>query len=188
MEAGFLRKSTQNKRGIESGNFLLGTVIMYPGLSQYELAKKLRWQSGKVDGAIRRLVNQKLIVIKGLERNGRTVNLIFPRDTTPPDVVDIPVKLLQFENGEWLDRAFIYALDSTTIGIAGYEIPEWKESAAFTAEIPIKIQRGKIILKIPEKFSRFYGVSRRHTAASVNGNAILITISGNIVKEKKYPA
>ena len=183
-----MKEPTQNKRGLESGNLLLGTVITYPGLSQYELAKKLNWQSGKVDGAIRRLVNQKLVTISRTERNGRIVNLIYPRNTTPPDVVAVPVKLLRFENGEWLDRAFVYALDSTTIGIAGYEIPEWKESAAFTEEIPVRREKKKMVLKIPEKFSRFYGIGKRHTAASVNGNAVLITISGNILKEKKYPA
>ena len=179
---------TQNKRGLQSGTLLLETVIMYPGLSQYELAKKLKWQSGKVDGAIRRLLNQKLIVIKRIERNGRTLNQIYPRTTTPPDEVDVPVKLLQFENGEWLDHAFIYALDSTTIGIAGCEKPEWKESATFTAEIPIRKQGGKIILKIPEKFSRFYGFGKRYTVASVNGNAVITTMSGYVVEEKKYPA
>ncbi len=183
-----MREPTQNKRGKESDNLLLGTVIMCPGLSLYELTKKLNWQSGKVDGATRRLVNQKLITIKSQERNGRTVNLIYPKDTTPSDVVKVPAKLLQFENGEWLDYAFIYALDSTTIGVAGCEIPRWKDSAAFTAEIQVKRQNGKIVLKIPEKFSRFYGIGRRHTATSVNGNAILISISGNIVEEKKYPA
>ena len=182
-----MREPTQNKRGKQSDNLLLETVIMYPELSQYEIAKQLKWQNGKVDGAIRRLVNQKLIVIKSLERNGRTVNLIYPRDTTPSDVIDVPVKLLQFENGEWLNRAFIYALDSTTIGIAGCEIPEWKEFAPFKAEIPTR-QKEKIILKIPEKFSRFYGIGRKHATTSIRGNSILITISGNIVKEKKYPS
>jgi len=183
-----MQELTRNKRGVESDKALLDVIKDYPGLSQYELTKKLNWQSGRVDGAIRRLFNQNQIVIKSIERTGRRVNLIYPKDTKPPDIIEVQENLLQFENGQWLDYAFVYALDSTTIGIAGCEIPEWKEFAFFTAEIPIKRQEGKIALQIPEKFSGFYGIGRRHLAASVSGNAILITISGTIVEEKKYPA
>ena len=116
------------------------------------------------------------------------MNLIYPKDTKPPDIIEVPENLLQFGNGQWLDCAFVYALDSTTIGIAGYEIPEWKEFASFTADIPIKRRDGKLILQIPEKFRGFYGIGRRHIAVSVNGNAVLITIAGSIVEEKKYPS
>lgn len=183
-----MQELTRNKSGLQSDKLLLEVITDYPGLSQYELTKKMGWQSGRVDGAIRRLVNQNQIVVKSMERNGRLVNLAYPKDQKPSDVIEVPANLLQSGNRAWLDCAFVYALDSTTIGIAGYGIPEWKEFAAFTAEISIKRAEGKIILQIPEKFSRFYGVGRRHTAASVNGNTVLITISGNIVEEKKYPA
>lgn len=183
-----MQELARNKRGIESDKLLLNMIKDYPGLSQYELIRKLGWQSGRVDGAIRRLVNEKLIVIKGLERNGRLVNLIYPKDSKPSDVIEVPANLLQIGNGNWLDYAFVYALDSTTIGIAGHEMPEWKEIACHTEKIPIKKQEEKIILQIPEKLSCFYNIKRRHRAASVNGNAVLITISGTIVEEKKYPA
>lgn len=189
-----MRQPTQNRRGKQTDNLLLQVAIMQPGLSQYELAKQLGWQSGKVDGATRRLLNQKLITINRTQRNGRTINLInpketlYPIETEPSDAIEVPIKLVRFENGEWANIAFVYALDSTTIGIAGHEIPEWKETAAFTEEIPTKRHKEKIILKIPEKFSRFYGIGRKHTGTSVNGNTILITISGNIVEEKKDPA
>lgn len=183
-----MQQLTKNKRGLESDKLLLDTIKDYPGLSQYELTKKLRWNSGHVDGAIRRLVNENLIVIKGLERNGRLVNLIYPKDSKPSNLIEVPVNLLQFENEEWRDCAFVYALDSTTIGIAGREIPEWKEYACFTEAIHIKKQGEKIVLQIPEKFSGFYNIERKHKAVSVNGNTLLITISGNLIQEKKYPA
>jgi hypothetical protein len=183
-----MQELARNKRGLESDTLLLKTIQDYPGLSQYELTQKLRWHSGRVDGAIRRLVNEKLIVIKGLERNGRTVNLIYPKDTKPPDIIEVPTNLLQFENGEWLNCAFVYALDSTTIGIAGQEIAEWSEISCFSEEIPIKKENGKIIMQIPFKLARFYKIGRKHRTVSVGGNTVLITISGNIVEAKKYPA
>jgi len=55
-------------------------------------------------------------------------------------------------------------------------------------EIPIRKDEEKIVLQIPEKFSRFYNIERKHKAVSVNGNNILVTISGNIIDEKKYPS
>jgi hypothetical protein len=95
---------------------------------------------------------------------------------------------LKVENQTWLDSAFVYALDSTTIGIAGHKILEWNENACFTEKTQIKNDKEKIILQIPEKFSRFYNLERKHKVVSINGNTILITISGNIIEEKKYPS
>jgi hypothetical protein len=185
---------TQNRRGKQTDNLLLQTTIMYPGLSQYEIAKQLGWPSGRVDGAVRRLVNQKLITINRAERNGRTLNLIYPKDTLyprntkPQDTIEVPANLLRLENGEWKNTAFAYALDSTTIAIASHEKPEWKENVAFTAEIPIRSEKRKVVLTMPEKFTRFYNIGKKQTAITINDNSILITISGNIVEAKKYPA
>ena len=123
-----MTKKTRNKNGLESDRILLETIKEYPGLSQYELAKKLKWQSGRVDGAIRRLLNEGQVVIKTLERNGRRVNLVYPEDSKPANVVVVPEALLHVGNPTWLDSAFIYALDSTTIGVSGHEMPEWAET------------------------------------------------------------
>jgi hypothetical protein len=182
------RPLKRNKRGLESDEILLAKVKDYPGLSQYELAKKLKWQSGRVDGAIRRLLNEGLIVLKTLERNGRRVNLVYPADLKPASIVEVPEELLRVGNPTWLDSAFIYALDSTTIGISGHEMPEWAEISCFLNKIPIERDNGKVVLEIPENFQRFYNMERKHRVVSINGNNLLITISGNLIEEKKYPS
>ena len=74
------------------------------------------------------------------------------------------------------------------IGIAGHEMPEWSEISCFTEEIPIEKEKDRVVLQIPERFSRFYSIDRKHKVVSVNGNNILVTISGRIVEEKKYPS
>ncbi len=181
-------QKTRNKRGLESDEILLAKVKGYPGLSQYELAKKLKWQSGRVDGAIRRLLNEGQIVIKTLERNGRRVNLVYPEESKPTNIVEVPEKLLHVGNPTWLDSAFIYALDSTTIGISGHEMPEWAEISCFLKQIPIKRDNGKLVLEIPGNFKRFYNMDKKHRVVTINGNNLLITISGNLINEKKYPS
>ncbi|MEM2975145.1 MAG: hypothetical protein QW821_01820 [Candidatus Bathyarchaeia archaeon] len=65
---------------------------------------------------------------------------------------------------------------------------EWNEISCFLAKIPIQKTENKILLKIPEKFWRFYNMARKHSVVSINGNTILITLSGNIIEEKRYPA
>ena len=131
-----MQELTRNKRGIQSDKLLLETVNSHPGLSQYELAKMLDWQSGRVDGAIRRLVNGNQILIKSTQRNGRLVNLVYLKENKPANVIEVPISLLKIGNRVWADSAFVYALDSTTIGVAGQEMPEWKEVACFTETIP----------------------------------------------------
>lgn len=183
-----MKELRRNKRGVESDQVLLDLIEGYPGLSQYELAKKLKWPSGRIDGSIRRLLREKKIFIKVLERNGRHANLICPKNEKPSDSIEVPARLLQIDNPTWLDSAFVYALDSSTIGIAGREMEEWKEVSCFLEKVQIKREYEKVILQIPENFKRFYDWERKHRVVSVNGNNLLITISGDIIEEKRYPS
>jgi len=177
-----------NRKGIESDQLILEVIKNYPGLSQYELAKKLKSSSGRIDGSIRRLLKQHEISIRVLDRNGRRANLIYPREEKPFDLLEIPINLLKTENPLWDKNGFIYALDSSTIGISGKELPEWKEISCFQQMIPLKKEGEKVELHIPETFLRFYNMERKHRIVSLNGNNILITISGDIIEEKKYPS
>jgi len=183
-----MKELRRNRRGLQSDEILLEVIRGQPGLSQYEIGKKLKWPSGRVDGSIRRLLNENKVLIRILERNGRRVNLVYPKDDKPSNVVEVPEKLLRTENPMWQDSAFVYALDSTTIGISGREMPEWNEISCFIEKIPIHKREEKLVLEIPEKFRRFYDLERKHRVVSLNGNNILITVSGNIIEEKKYPS
>jgi len=176
-----------NKRGKESDETVLDIIKNSPGLSQYELASKLKWSSGHVDGSIRRLLKANKIFIRIIERNGRRVNLVYPEEKKPSNLIEVPSELLEVSNPSWSDQAFFYALDSSTIGVSGYETPEWGEISCFTRNVPITRDNEKYVLNIPEEFWRFYNLDRKHRVVSINGNNILITVSGDIVEEKRYP-
>ena len=88
----------RNKRGKESDEMLLEVIEKYPGLSQYELARRLKWPSGRIDGSIRRLLNANEIFIRVLERNGRRVNLVYPKNQKPSSIIEIPIGLLHTGN------------------------------------------------------------------------------------------
>jgi hypothetical protein len=183
-----MKEPKGNIRGRESDEVLLNIIKKYPGLSQYELGKKLKWNAGRVDGSVRRLLNANRIFIRVLERNGRRVNLVYAKDQKPLNVIEVPAELLRTSNPIWNEHAFVYALDSSTIGISGREIPEWEEISCFLEKIPIKKMDGKVVVQIPEKFWRFYNLERKHRVVSINGNNLLITVSGDIIEEKKYPS
>jgi hypothetical protein len=183
-----MKEYRSNKRGIECDKNVLEAIRDCPGLSQYELAKKLKSSSGLIDGSIRRLLKQKEILIQVIERNGRRANLIYLKGQKPSDLLEVPINLLKTGNPLWDRNAFIYALDSTTIGISGREVPEWNEISCFLEKIRLRKDQDKIMLTIPEKFSRFYNIERKHRIVSINGNNILVTFSGDIVEEKKYPS
>jgi len=183
-----MRELKRNVRGRESDEILLDIVEKHPGLSQYELGKKLKWNAGRVDGSIRRLLNAGRIFVRVLERSGRRVNLVYPKDEKPLNIIEVPSELLRPGNPIWSEHAFVYALDNSTIGISGREMPAWEEISCFLQRIPLKETDGKMVLQIPEKFWRFYNLARKHRVVSVNGNNLLITVSGDIVEEKKYPS
>jgi hypothetical protein len=67
-------------------------------------------------------------------------------------------------------------------------MPEWAEISCFKEETPISREADKVLIEIPEKTKRFYDWERKHRVLSVNGNDILVTISGNLVEQKKYPS
>ena len=183
-----MREPERNVRGKESDEILLDLVEKYPGFSQYELGKKLKWNAGRVDGSIRRLLNAGRIFIRVLERNGRRVNLVYAKDKKPLNVIEVPTELLHTSNPVWSEHAFVYALDNSTIGISGREMPEWEEISCFLERIPIEETDGKMIVQIPEKFWKFYNLNRKHRVVSINGNNLLITVSGDIIEEKDYPS
>jgi len=178
----------RNTKGRESDEILLKVIERYPGLSQYELGKKVGWPSGRVDGSVRRLLNGNMVFIRVLERGGRRVNLVYPIGQKPLNVIEVPAELFCVDNPVWDEFAFVYALDSSTIGVSGREMPEWGEIACFLERVPIRKDGEKIVFEVPERFWRFYSLERKHRVVSVNGNNLLITVSGDIVEEKKYPS
>lgn len=180
--------SRKTTKGRESDQFLLNIIGHYAGLSLYELAKKAKWTVGRVDGTVRRLLRAQEVFIKVIERNGRRVNLVYPESQKPSNILEVPTKFLETSNPVWQREAFVYALDHVNIGISGQESPEWNEISCFKSRIPIERNSARISLKIPETFVTFYHLNEKHRTVSVNGNNILITVSGDIIETKKYPS
>ena len=183
-----MRKTKRNKRGKESDRLLLEAIMEYPGLSIYELAKKLKWTPGRVHGSVGRLLHAQEIFVRVLERNGRQVDLVYPKELEPSNVIKVPAKLLTFGNPRWQEDAFFYALDDSTIGVSGSRVEEWEEVAGFKSKASVRRHGEEIFLTIPESFVEFYNLDRKVYLTGITGNNLFITISGEIIKTERHLA
>ncbi len=176
-------RNMPNKRSPSVDRALLETIQKYPGLSLYELHKRLRWSIGRVDGSKNRLLLSKKIIVTEINRNGRRVALVYPKPRTTQDSVTIPKSLLHVSNPAWKRQAIFYALDSLSIGITGERFPEWEKVARFKEKVRPHSQNGNIRVDIPQPFVEFYGLKNKHLTKSLADSHVLLTIDGNIVKE-----
>lgn len=174
------------RSGSASNEILLRTVRERPGLSMYELGREIGWNIGRVDGCVRRLLNAGKLRVAAVERNGRRTNLVFPKSKKDPRLIEVPTSLLG--NPTFSHEAFSYALDSTTIGISGRVKRDWEEDASFMEKTSLKRSKRKISLKLPERFLRFYRLDEKRKVVTVNGDVILVTVSGDLIQSKKYPS
>ncbi|TET26015.1 MAG: hypothetical protein E3J73_05245 [Candidatus Bathyarchaeum sp.] len=177
-------------KGRQTDQILFDIIRNNSGLSLYELSKKVKWKIGRVDGSVRRLLNSAKVHVKVVERDGRKVHLVYPKDARAfSDIIEVPSDLLKTSNPIWRDEAFLYALDNVTIGISGHDFPDWNEIACFKSKISIeREERGNVFVKLPQKFWDFYNLEKKHRVVSINGNNILVTVSGDIIETKGYPS
>lgn len=159
-----------------------------PGLSLYQLTRRTGWEVGKVDGSVRRLVNSRRLFVVASERNGRKLNQVFPIAFKPTLKISVPSKLLRTGNPSWSSTAYLYALDSNTIGVAGGPLRIWREIARFISKVPVRREGGRIRFTITQDFVRFYHLENRFFTKTINANNILIHIAGPIVESKPYPS
>ena len=169
------------RTSVERDRFLLTAVRNSPGLSLYELRKLTKWPTGRVDGSLHRLLNGRRILIHSLDRNGRRVNLVYPRQKLRTDLIEIPMKSIKLGNPIWKDHAFFYALDNLSFGVTGERFPDWLKNAAFQAKVkPHHVQKS-IRLSIPRRFQEFYHLKNNHTTVTLSDNNVLVTITGRII-------
>ena len=166
----------------------MSTIRKAPGLSLYELGQVMKWSNGKVDGSLRRLLNERKVVISAIERNGRPVHLVYPKHRLDYNIVEIPKSLLKTGNPTWKDAAFFYALDNLSFGITGKRFPDWEQVSSFSEKVKLLNEKDRLVVTIPEKFTNFYHLSEKRVTKSIADNNVLLTINGTIIESMAYPA
>jgi len=176
----------QYRNSIATDRKLIRIINENPGLSINKLKHMTGWTRGHVDGSIRRLLKSAKIYIRALDECGKIHHFVYPFIDELPARIEIPSELISTGNPIW-QEAHVYGLDNTTIGVAGKNIGEWEEKAWKKDIIPTRNSNGKISFDLPKEFQNFYKLDRKGKTVAIGDNSILITISGEIIREKEYP-
>lgn len=94
-------------------------------------------------------------------------------------MIKIPNSLFKpkIQNERW-GKVFIYALDSSTIGIGPEYLEDWDRIALYRKTWKVYREGSNWRLHLPEVIQRFYGFNMKETkiTTSINGENILIII------------
>jgi len=160
---------------------LLLLVKKSPGLSAYDLSLKIGKPPSTVHSAIKRMTRKGELVTKSILRKTGKITLLYPEGYSFPDntLVEIPREVVHVRNPSWLN-AFIYALNSESIGISGEPVPEWESNCLWKEQAKVDRERKELLVKLPEKIANFYQVEKKEIMQVFLNNKTLLTIIGTV--------
>jgi DNA-binding Lrp family transcriptional regulator len=164
--------------GEDTDRALLEVIKENPRLSLYELALEIDWKVGKVDGSVKRLLEEGLVKVECFIKNGRRVKLVSKADyKCSPDTFNVPKDLLDTD-APWKDTAYVYGLDRLTIGVSGKPVDEWEETAGLKSKLPLKEADDSLTFQLPKDFAQFYALERSIVTMSAVKDVVLLSIEG----------
>ncbi len=185
-------KKSRKKESLQTDEALLSFLREKPGaISLYQLAQELGWSVGRVQKSSERLLNKDLIIYRRLLLGGRYLKLIVPTSTGGTRSLPLPtVRGIQMENTLaipfdidnatcWKDHAFIYALNSLTLGVSCQPEEEWHSKALFETKASLQKEDAVVYLQLPERVFSFYilNMADCQFSWSPKKDKIFITIS-----------
>lgn len=165
-----------HKKGQSTDAAVLEQIIKKPGITISEIAQNLACTNGKVDGSVNRLTAEGKAAIKHNLKKGMLIKAVYPTDFVkrPANQIEIPREMANLDL--WREKAFVYALSRSTIGIAYQETEEWNGKAFSRETVPIRKSSESIVLKIPERLADFYQLSNSEISLSAIGGLIFVTV------------
>jgi hypothetical protein len=177
---------TMHRQGKLTDAIILEEILKKPGITISEIAHNLGWTNGKVDGSVNRLVSEGKISVKHCLKRGMLVKMTYPAELPriPRNVIEITKEMIDYDS--WKEKAIVYSLSRSTVGIARREVKEWNDRALFKESISLKKNGESIIIKLPEKLSDFYQLDNSDISLSTIEDLILVTIES--ILPVKLPA
>ncbi len=165
-----------HKKGQSTDAAVLQQIMKKHGITISEIAENLQCTNGKIDGSVNRLLAENKASIKHNLKKGVLVKTVYPKDfqKRPINQVEIPREMVNFDL--WGEKAFVYALSRSTVGVADREIAEWNGTSLSKEVVPIKKTEENIFLELPSRFSDFYQLANSETTLSTIGNMVFVTI------------
>jgi len=169
------------ERGRKTDAEVLAEVKKNPGLAVSEIATRLGWTNGRVDGSVNRLVSQKEVKVQHFIRRGGLIKKVYPSDyeATPSRVFEIPRELVRDEL--WRRKVYVYAVSRSTIGLSPIHMKEWESRSPLKDETEVKITEDMLQIELPGSLAEFYQLENSETSLSVVGDSAIITVEATII-------
>ena len=174
-----------HKKGRSTDAAVLEEIMKKPGIAIAEIAENLEWTNGKVDGSVNRLVVEGKASVKHNLKRGMLVKTVYPADfdKKQANLVQIPEEMVNCDL--WREKAFVYALSRSTIGIAPHEVGEWGVKAFSAEYVSVKKNPEGVTLKLPERLAEFYQMDNSEISLSAVGDFVFVTVE--TVLPVKFP-
>jgi len=179
------------ERGEETDASVLREVEIRPGYTVHDLAERLDWTNGRVDGSINRLVSQGKVNVKHALRRGVLVKKAYPKNYVPKalGIVEIPRNMI--DDNMWKETVQVYALSRFTIGISPSMVEEWEKKAFKRDRASVLKKDEALEIELPDSISDFYQLENSEISISTIGNLALVTVESTLLPvalPPTYPA
>lgn len=163
-------------RGENTDAIILDEIVRKPGSTVSEIAGRLDWTNGRVDGSVNRLESKNKVLIKHVLWRGMLVKRVYPAECPekPHNLIHISKEMI--DSDIWQDKAIVYMISRSTIGISSTEVQGWEKKALFKVHVFIKKDDENVTMELPERFSNFYQLENSDISLSAIGNLVLVTV------------
>lgn len=164
------------QKGETTDATVLEKIMKKPGITISEIAGNLEWTNGKVDGSVNRLVAEGKASVKHNLKRGMLVKMVYSADfdRKPRSLIEIPREMVNPDL--WKEKAFVYSLSRSTIGIARQEIAEWKEKAFSRESVSLRKSVESVILELPKRVGDFYQLGNSEISLSAVEDLVFVTV------------
>ncbi len=165
-----------HKKGLSTDALVLEIILRNPGLTIAEIAEELEWTNGKVDGSVNRLTTEGKASIKRYTKRGMIVKKVYPINYEKKSTRQIEIPQEMVSPAVWSQRAFVYALSRSAIGVAPRKIEEWHTKSLSEEVVSIRKDVERVVLELPERFAQFYQLENSEISLSAVGDLIFVVV------------
>lgn len=175
------------EKGRKTDNKVLAEIIRNPGSTIHDIATRIGWSNGRVDGSVNRLVSRRKVKVQHFLRSGILVKKVYPINyvSKAHNIIEIPIKMI--DEDLWKDTAQIYALSRSTIALSPVKKEDWENKSLRKEETTIQRIHGMLKIKIPDFFYEFYQLENSETSLSAIGDSAIITV-GSVALPVELPS
>lgn len=164
------------EKGRRTDAKVMKEIELHPGSTVHDIAERLRWSNGRVDGSVNRLVSRGKAEVHHHIRRGVVVKNIYPLEyiSKPYDVIEIPINMIDLDS--WKKTVHVYALSRSTIGLSPRRVDEWEKRALQKEKLAIERVNEQLRIRLPISLCDFYQLENSETSLSTTEDLAILTV------------